>query len=443
LINSYITYNFDRKSQKSTFSSTPCYPDQANLYEVSSGHITGEFADYRDSVDHISRQCVPITYTANPILGATGANGTAQFSVTICEPLMINPLIFDRHWWKKPGLTQITTFGINMTFDPTGLARIWRQATDDPTQYNNISVSINQPSIALAYFTLPTYMSIPPSISFPYTAVQNYVYNFNNPIAPNAQYTVTSNTIQFQSIPHRLIIGVSKQVNTRTFNDTDSFLPITNVNITWNNTTGILSTLTQYDLWLISEKNGLKQSWAMFSGQAINVYGIALDTGQPYNKSIYGPSAPLALEFGSDIQLLNEDYPGKQGTWNFQIQVQGINNTPNNVQPQLDIIVLYHGSMTISGGSVTLNTGLSAPGRAIPELPKTTFPKETDFYSGGKFDLGSILSSIPGRILSGLSGLVSGLLGSPEPNEHPVITKARRAVRALPSISRQIAEEYE
>jgi hypothetical protein len=97
--------------------------------------------------------------------------------------------------------------------------------------------------------------------------------------------------------------------------------------------------------------------------------------------------------------------------------------------------------MTISGGSVTLNTGLSAPGRAIPELPKTTFPKETDFYSGGKFDLGSILSSIPGRILSGLSGLVSGLLGSPEPNEHPVITKARRAVRALPSISRQIAEE--
>jgi hypothetical protein len=260
IIDKFLHYNFDRKSQKSTFSSTPCYPDQANLYEVSSGHITGEFADYRDSVDHISRQCVPITYTANPILGATGANGTAQFSVTICEPLMINPLIFDRHWWKKPGLTQITTFGINMTFDPTGLARIWRQATDDPTQYNNISVSINQPSISLAYFTLPTYMSIPPSISFPYTAVQNYVYNFNNPIAPNAQYTVTSNTIQFQSIPHRLIIGVSKQVNTRTFNDTDSFLPITNVNITWNNTTGILSTLTQYDLWLISEKNGLKDS---------------------------------------------------------------------------------------------------------------------------------------------------------------------------------------
>jgi hypothetical protein len=65
----------------------------------------------------------------------------------------------------------------------------------------------------------------------------------------------------------------------------------------------------------------------MFSGQPINVYGIALDTGQPYNKSIFGPSAPICLEFGSDIQLLNEDYPGKQGTYNFQIQVQGVNNT--------------------------------------------------------------------------------------------------------------------
>jgi hypothetical protein len=70
-------------------------------------------------------------------------------------------------------------------------------------------------------------------------------------------------------------------------------------------------------------------------------------------------------------------------------------------------------------------------------LAKTTFPRETDFYAGGKFDLGSILSSIPGRIFRGLSGLVSGLL-SPE-GEHPAFKKIRGAVRSIPSISRQIA----
>jgi hypothetical protein len=94
--------------------------------------------------------------------------------------------------------------------------------------------------------------------------------------------------------------------------------------------------------------------------------------------------------------------------------------------------------MTIAGGSVTLQTGLVTLGAPIPGLAKTTFPKETDFYAGGKFDLGSILSSIPGRIFRGLNGLVSGLL-SPEEGEHPAFKKIRGAVRSIPSISRQIA----
>jgi hypothetical protein len=58
-------------------------------------------------------------------------------------------------------------------------------------------------------------------------------------------------------------------------------------------------------------------------------------------------------------------------------------------------------------------------------------------YSGGKFDLGSIISAIPGRIMRGLSGLVSGLLGSEE--ETPTPARAPRR-RALPSISRQLRE---
>jgi hypothetical protein len=183
----------------------------------------------------------------------------------------------------------------------------------------------------------------------------------------------------------------------------------------------------------------------MFYGCAINIYNGG--TSNWYN----GPRAPLCFNFGEDIPLLSEDYPGKHGTWNFQVQYTYINtiwefNQPGQNQPptfytpQMDIIVVYHGAMTVSGQSVTLNTGLVPPGAPIPQLAKVSFPHKTDMNSGGKFDLGSILSAIPGRIMRRLSELVSGLLGPEEAGEFPVKFAIRRGVRALPSITRQIRE---
>jgi hypothetical protein len=91
----------------------------------------------------------------------------------------------------------------------------------------------------------------------------------------------------------------------KTRNMSDFFFSITNLNITWGNKTGILSTLTQKDLYLICNKNGLRQSWPMFYGRAINTY--IGGSSKWYN----GPGAPLCLNFGEDIPLLSEDYPGK------------------------------------------------------------------------------------------------------------------------------------
>jgi hypothetical protein len=58
-------------------------------------------------------------------------------------------------------------------------------------------------------------------------------------------------------------------------------------------------------------------------------------------------------------------------------------------------------------------TGIE-PGAAITTFNKVSYLIDVDIYSGGKFDLGSLLASIPGRLLSGVSGLVSGLLGGDE-----------------------------
>jgi hypothetical protein len=300
---------------------------------------------------------------------------------------MIAPLVFDQNWWRRPGISQITTFTVTMTYDPQSINRVIQQSPNDLVTYNNVTVIVGQPSLTLFYYTLPTYMAIPPVLSYPNSAVQNYVYNFSNTITPAVPtFKLARNTIRFQNIPQRLYISVSKASATKTRQDTDSFLPITNINITWGNVSGVLSTLTQQDLYLLCLKNGLKQSWAIFSGQRFRQYGKYLDINTLFTKDFYGPSAPICLEFGSDIQLLNEDFVDKQGTWNFQVEVTCLNNRSDNYTPQPDIVVVCTGSMTIADQSVTLNTGLVA-GSATPgpEVAKVSYPPETELYVGGKF----------------------------------------------------------
>jgi hypothetical protein len=75
----------------------------------------------------------------------------------------------------------------------------------------------------------------------------------------------------------------------------------------------------------------------------------------------------------------------------------------------------HSASLTIDiiNGTVNQLTGIE-PGAAITTFNKVSYPIDVDIYSGGKFDLGSLLASIPGRLLRGVSGLVSGLPGSEE-----------------------------
>jgi hypothetical protein len=87
--------------------------------------------------------------------------------------------------------------------------------------------------------------------------------------------------------------------------------------------------------------------------------------------------------------LLDEDYPGKAGVWNLQVQVTCANNRPENYIAQLELIFVYHGYMTVSGTNVTLNVGFN--GNPTAEMTKISYPTSEGsegYFQGGKFDLG-------------------------------------------------------
>jgi hypothetical protein len=405
-------YVLDHETQMSTMSTTAAYPDQSQYYSMLDGFVTSPFASYGDSFDHISRNSLFFDWQGNNTTLQNGftTSGTVTFKVTVCEPLMMSPLVFDKHWYRRPGITMVDNIIINMSIDNNQLQRIWRQSENDLVTYNNVQISFEQPSLLLYYKTLPTYMTSPTTLSYPFANIQNFIYQYTNTINPTqTEFTLTTNTVQFQTIPHRLIISVSKGTQQKTRNDPDSFCPIKNINITWDNRSGILSTLTMFDLYQLCLKNGLKMSWANFSAQPVQVYN------QGIVRLFMGTGAPLALDFGTDIPLINDDFPGKKGTWNFQCTVTAVNTKAYDASwlPQIDLIVIYTGRIDVINGTVNQTTGIE-PGAAITTFNKVSYPIDVDIYSGGKFDLGSLLASIPGRLLKGVSGLVSGLLGSEE-----------------------------
>jgi hypothetical protein len=166
-------YVFDHETQMSTMSTTAAYPDQTLYYSQSDLFVTSPFGSYGDSVDHVSRNSLPLVFQApgNPVLTTANPNGSATFRITITEPLIISPLVFDKHWYRRPGFTMINNIIINLSIDPAALQRIWRQSTGDLVTYNSVQVAFDQPSLLLYYKTLPTYISPPATLSYPFANI--------------------------------------------------------------------------------------------------------------------------------------------------------------------------------------------------------------------------------------------------------------------------------
>lgn len=102
------------------------------------------------------------------------------------------------------------------------------------------------------------------------------------------------------------------------------------------------------------------------------------------------------------------------------------------------MIVIYTGKVDINNGTVSQSVGIE-PGAAITTLGKVSYPVDIDIYSGGKFDLGSLLASIPDRLIRGISGAVSGLLSSGEEEKPATGEKKEISLQDLsPSLIRQL-----
>lgn len=244
-----------------------------------------------------------------------------------------------------------------------------------PEQYKLIS-SLN----TVPYMDYPRYLSSQQSTTT---------------ITSGSTATLTSQSLQLSMIPDLILISVRKPINYQTWSDSSSFLTITNISVSFNNTAGILSSCNQQQLFNISYRNGSAQSYYEFCGSAKNNYTGSVDYlgnvtyasangGKGINVGTTG--SLLVLNPVLDFNLPSYLSSGSLGQYNLYFTITVTNQTSQIItNPEICIVCCNSGFFTSQLGSSVVNTGLLTKELVLRTKEQKPTMDSTDYsrYIGG------------------------------------------------------------
>ena len=401
------------------------------------------------------------------------ASSTVYVDIQITEPLLLSPFVFGCPE-NKQGFYGITNMNFQMNM-AANANRAWRgvkfvSGDGVATLKKNATVErFNSSKLTFTFLTghptdqLPS-RNIVPYYELPIYRTSGYetlparslTVDKGGLFAQPVSKEVRSNNIQLNMIPDKLIIFCRRLNMDCTY--ADAFLSITNVNINFNNNAGLLSSMTQEQLYKASVASGLKNmSWAEFSGQTTSVsnhnynnfnsdggYGftgvgayapiIAAETDTirrtPGFQVIPTVGSMVILNFAEVIQLTEDYYaPGSLGSFNLQIAVTVQNHQIeawNSGQWELVIIPMNSGIFVNERGTSSVYTALLTKADVLDA-------SEQEHYSHGTIkrmiggSLMSNLKSAMGWISSKLPG-VRNILGK---IDHPYAKVGHDVLRTM------------
>jgi len=384
---------------------TPTMFDTYGSYNDAVGALNNPLGTWQSATsldnDLIPRGCFPINITsANVIPALSTAPVTTTFSVTITEPVMISP-------WVFAGDESCGMYGIqnlNAVYNLNALASTAFRMANVNTRFSVAPVvtlaSLANTQLLLQYLTPHPSDLMPSRNCLPYYELPRYLTaNLGAFPAPSNMYltnasadvmssgpqlvgaytagqlptaqsqTIVSTSLQLNQIPDKLYISVQLPPASKNVSSTDSFLAIQGISINWNNSSGLLSSATQQDLWRMSVENGINQSFQEFQGftagpinqvQYTNGSGAVVPVGaQTYIQTC---GSVLCLEFGKDIELKDDYYaPGSLGNFQLQFNLIVANYSPAVIPIgalQMQTIVQNSGVFSLERGVASSYLGI-------------------------------------------------------------------------------------
>lgn len=339
------------------------------------------FSGYKNSdydQEHLPRGCHPlISYNVSHQLAGGGTdhsvmstNAADRWVIDIeaqfTEPLFLSPFIFGGSSdLNNQGFVGLNSLNIVANVD-AGLSRFC--SFKDNGYTINISLQNNPftASLLLNFLsTQPTDLVKAKNI-VPYMDYPRYLTSTTNLAAiPFGQsQTITCQNIQLSQVPDLFLIFVRPfPITQTTFYQSASFLPITNISVNFNNSSGLLSSCTRQDLWRISRRNGLKSSWIEFSGMSstLESYALANISANPGRYPTTG--SMIVLNPALDLSLPSYLSCGSLGQYSFQINVTVENFYRSRlggiaVQPEVVVVCCNSGLFTTISGTSSVYTGI-------------------------------------------------------------------------------------
>lgn len=186
------------------------------------------------------------------------------------------------------------------------------------------------PRLLCTFLTPPPEITLPLVSSVPYVEFPRYSNSASAAISSAGTYQVKSNTVTLSSIPDLLVVFVKPAFRGQTQSDT--YIPISNVGVTFDNYANLCSNYSQEDLYACSVAGGLDMDWHQFRGygrskvstlipSSSGAEGTLFDTYTSTSPYAQLTGSPIILRMGQDIPLSSGLAPGTLGNYSVQVNI--------------------------------------------------------------------------------------------------------------------------
>ena len=369
---------------------TPCLPDSNyGVYADGVGmnnNVLASFGNNSYDDDFVPRGAFPTDITivhtwtgggggtdSSPIALGLGDFWSIYISAQITEPFLALAPFVNTDPLCKAGMLGVNNMNFNLTLDSTcsrlfSTGNTYISGSGTSAVINSYITNIQlgtptQPTGLASATLLFNFLSLQPE-QYAKISTRNVFGVLDYPryltsnanatvIAPNASSSIQTQSIQLNQVSDLIIICVRQRLSDQNWKGTSGFLTVDGITINFNNTSGILASATQEQLYKICAKNGSAQSYLEFIGEAQDNNNM---TGIPTTRPTVG--SLLVFKPVYDWSLPSYLSSSSLGAFNLQMTINFTNQYPYAILPEVCVLTVNSGLMVLQQGTAQMYSGI-------------------------------------------------------------------------------------